>query len=100
MDLRQSPSSSTLVHVRYDCSQGAACRRYQAAPGQTLPPVGDPMPVPGVVLAEGDRGSQGLHGQPRSGQSALGGVRLELAIEGAAQPVVIADGTSMPNVFD
>lgn len=98
--IRQSPTSSTMVHVRYDCSQGAACRRYQAAPGQTLPPVGEAMPVPGLVLAEDIVNPKVFTANPDAIDPRWVGVRLELAIEGASQPVVITDGTSMPNVFD
>jgi hypothetical protein len=99
VDIRQSPTSSTLVQVRYDCSQGAACRRYEAAPGQTLPPVGDPMVVPGVVLAEGVVDPRVFTANPDGFNPRWVGIRLELAIEGAEQPVVVTDGTSMPNVF-
>lgn len=100
VDIRQSPSSSTLVRVRYDCSQGATCRRYQAAPGQTLPPVGEPMPVPGVVLAEGIVDPKVFTANPDAVNPRWVGIRLVLKIKGSAQPVVVTDGTSMPNVFD
>lgn len=98
VDIRKSPTSSTLVQVRYDCSQGAACRRYEA---ETLPPVGGSMDgIPGVVLAEGVVDPRVFTANPDAVNPRWVGVRLELAIEGAEQPVVITDGTSMPNVFD
>lgn len=100
VDIRQSPTSSTLVRVRYDCSQGAACRRYEAAPGQSLPPVGQPMPVPGVVLAEGIVDPKVFTANPDAVNPRWVGIRLVLKVRGATQPVVVTDGTSMPNVFD
>lgn len=82
--------AATLLRVRYDCSQDAECRRFEA-------PVGDPLPSIYTVLASGVENADVFAPKPDFLAPDYVGVTLDLAVPGAQNPIVVNDGTELPN---
>lgn len=87
-------SSRTALRVRYDCSLERVCRRYAAPVGQALPAEGVVM-VTGVANAD----AEGVFTpSPDTANPTYVKVDVKLGVDGAQQPIVISDGTSLPNL--
>lgn len=85
--------SSVVQRVRYDCSQGESCRRFAA-------PVGEALPSSGVLMITGVTNTDVFSLEPDDLDPTYVEVDVELKVEGAEQPIVVADGTSLPNLLD
>lgn len=83
-------STPTLRRVRYDCSTGRECRRYEA-------PSGAALPANYAVLVTEVVNPDVFTPEPDFLNPTYIGVRVRLSVQDAEQPVTVSDGTSMLN---
>jgi type II secretory pathway pseudopilin PulG len=88
--VRSGSGTAAMVRVRYDCSVASECRRYEAA-------VGDPLPARYTVLATGIANPDVFEPKPAFINPTYIGVNLHVGVGVGKRPIVVNDGTELPN---